>query len=135
MLRAEYLHHVWVIDFQFDQTIDVSTLKFLNVIDEYSRFALTIRAGMRCSAVDVIDMIEELLKFYPVPIHLQMFSGPEFFAYPQQECCVRSGYNMAYILLCPPWENPFVESFISRFRDELLNIELFTSVHEVKLLA
>ncbi len=113
-----------MIDFQFDPTIDVSTVKFLNVIDEYSRFALTIRAGMRCRAVDVIDMIEELLKFYPVPIHLQMFSGPEFFAYPQQECCVRSGYNITYIPLGPPWENPFVESFISRFRDELLNIEL-----------
>ncbi len=52
-----------MIDFQFDQTIDVSTLKFLNVIDEYSRFALTIRAGMLCRAVDVIDMIEELPMF------------------------------------------------------------------------
>lgn len=34
-----------------------------------------------------------------------------------------------------PWENPFVESFNSRFRDEFLNIELFTSMQEVKQLA
>ena len=40
LLRAEYPHHVWAIDFQFDQTIDGRTLKFLNVIDEFSRVCL-----------------------------------------------------------------------------------------------
>jgi len=39
LLRAEYPHHVWAIDFQFDQTMDGRMLKFLNVIDEYSRRA------------------------------------------------------------------------------------------------
>ncbi len=34
-----------------------------------------------------------------------------------------------------PWENPFVESFNGRFRDEFLNIELFGSLQEAKLLA
>jgi hypothetical protein len=34
-----------------------------------------------------------------------------------------------------PWENPFVESFNSRFRDEFLNIELFASLPEAKVLA
>jgi transposase InsO family protein len=34
-----------------------------------------------------------------------------------------------------PWENPFVESFNSRFRDEFLNIELFASVPEARVLA
>ena len=37
LLRADYPHHVWAIDFQFDQTMDGRTLKFLNVIDEFSR--------------------------------------------------------------------------------------------------
>jgi len=34
-----------------------------------------------------------------------------------------------------PWENPFVESFNSRLRDELLNIEIFASLLETKVLA
>jgi len=33
------------------------------------------------------------------------------------------------------WENPFVESFNSRLRDELLNIEIFASLLETKVLA
>ena len=32
------------------------------------------------------------------------------------------------------WENPFVESFNGRVRDELLNIEEFTSLLEAQLL-
>ena len=72
LLRAEYPHHVWAIDFQFDQTMDGRTLKFLNVIDEYSRLCLAIRVGRRCRAAEVIDTIEELLKLYPPPTHLRM---------------------------------------------------------------
>jgi len=59
--------------------------------------------GRRCKAVDVIDTIEELLKLYPPPTHLRMDNGPEFIAPPSS-----------------PWENPFLESFNGRFRDEFL---------------
>jgi transposase InsO family protein len=76
LLRAQYPHHVWAIDFQFDQTIDGRTLKFLNVVDEFSRVCLAIRVGRRCQSVDVIDTIEELLRLYPPPTHLRMDNGP-----------------------------------------------------------
>jgi hypothetical protein len=47
LLRTNYPHHVWAIDFQFDQTMDGRTLKFLNILDEYSRVFLTNRVGRR----------------------------------------------------------------------------------------
>jgi len=87
LLRANYPHHVWAINFQFDQTMDGRTLKFLNVLDEYSRVCLAIRVGRRCKAVDVIDTIEELLKLYPAPTRLRMDNGPEFIAHALQEWC------------------------------------------------
>jgi putative transposase len=51
----------------------------------------------------------------------------------------RSGVQVA-VLARPTssqelWENPFVESFIGRLRDESLNIELFTTEQEARLLA
>jgi len=83
----------------------------------------------------VIDTIEELLKLYPAPTHLRMDNGPEFIAHALQEWCTGSGTGTAYIPPGSPWENPFVESFNGRFRDEFLNIELFGSLQEAKLLA
>ena len=56
LLRAEYPHHVWAIDFQFDQTMDGRTLKFLKVIDEYSQVCLAIRVGRRRTAVDLSSL-------------------------------------------------------------------------------
>ena len=58
LLRAEYSHHVWAIDFQFDQTMDGRTLKFHNVINEYSRLCLEIRVGRRRKAKDVVAVLE-----------------------------------------------------------------------------
>jgi transposase InsO family protein len=85
--------------------------------------------------MDVIDTIEELLKQHPAPTHLRMDNGPEFIAHALQEWCTGSGSGAEYIPPGSPWENPFVESFNSRLRDEFLNIEIFASFLEAKVLA
>jgi len=135
LLRAEYPHHVWAIDFQFDQTMHGRSIKFLNVIYEYNRLCLAFQVGRRCRAAEVIDTVDDLLKLYPAPIHLRMDNGPDLIANALQEWCTGSGCNTACIPPGSPWENPFVKSFNSRLRDEFLNIELFSSVQEPKLLA
>lgn len=111
LFRSEYPHHVWAINFQFDQTMDGRMLKFLNVIDEYSRVCLAIRVGRHCRAFDVIYTIEELLKLYPAPTNLRMDNDPEFIAHALQEWCTGNGSATSYIPPGSPWENPFVESF------------------------
>jgi len=118
MLRAEYPHHVWAIDFQFDQTMDGRTLKYHNVIDEYSRLCLAIRVGRRCKAAEMIDTIEELLKLYPPPIHLRMDYTPLFIAHALRRWSKKSKTIMLYIEPGSPWQKGFTESLNSRFRDE-----------------
>ncbi len=69
--RAEHPHQVWAMDFQFDATADGRRLKFLNVIDEHSRFCLAIRVGRRCKARDVVAVLEELTSLYPAPAFIR----------------------------------------------------------------
>jgi transposase InsO family protein len=109
-------------------------LRPLNIIDEYSRIALEIHVGRRCKTVDVIDTLEELLSKFPAPTHIRMDNGPEFIALALQEWCVGRGTGTEYIPSDAPWENPFVEWFISIIRDKILNIELFMSVCEARML-
>ena len=71
--------------------MDGRTLKFLNVIDEYSRLCLAIRVGRRYWAAEVIDTIEELLKLYPPHTHLRMDNGPEYIGNALQEWSAGSG--------------------------------------------
>jgi transposase InsO family protein len=86
-------------------------------------------------AVDVIDSIEELLNQCPAPTHLRMDNGPEFIVHALQEWCTVSGSGPDNIPPGSPWENPFVESFNSWLWGEFLNIELFLSLPEAKVLA
>jgi hypothetical protein len=65
--------------------MDGRRLKFLNIVDEYSRLCLVIRVGRSCKAVHVIDTIEALLRHYPAPTHLRMDNCPEFIAHALQE--------------------------------------------------
>ena len=83
----------------------------------------------------MIDTIEELIKQYPAPTPLRMDNRPEFIANAPQERCTVSGKGTARIPPNSPWENPFVESCNGRIRDEFLNIELFLSLPEGKVMA
>jgi transposase InsO family protein len=134
-LRATYPGHVWAMDFQFDETADARRLKFLNVVDEFTRQALAIRVGRHFGATAVIDVLEELLLLYGAPTFIRMDNGPEFIAKALQSWCETSGSATAYIPPGSPWENPFIESFNGRFRDEFLNTELFLSLKESQVLA
>ena len=133
--QAQHPHQVWAMDFQFDATADGRRLKFLNVIDEHSRLCLAIRVGRRCKAKDVVAALEELTSLYPAPAFIRSDNGPEFIAHALRRWAESSTTTAAYIEPGSPWQNGFAESFNSRFRDEFLNTELFSTVAEAQALA
>lgn len=52
-----------------------------------------------------------------------------------REWCRLGKTGTAYIEPGSPWQNPYVESFNARMRDELLNTEVFTCLEEAQVLA
>ena len=53
--------------------------------------------------------------------------GPEFIAQAVRDWISAVGAKTAYIEPGSPWENGYCESFNARFRDEMLNGEVFYS--------
>lgn len=51
-----------------------------------------------------------------------------------RDWCPVGRAGRAYIEPGSPWQNAYVESFASRVRDELLDVELFLTLDEAKLL-
>jgi len=117
-------------DFQFYATADGRRLKFSNVIDEHSRLCLAIRVGSRCKSNDVVAVLEQLTSLYPAPAFIRTDNWPEFIALALKRWSENSGITTALIVPGSPWQKGFAESFNSRFRDELLNTELFATVAE-----
>jgi putative transposase len=132
-LHAERPHHVWAIDFEFDETADGRRLKLANIVDEHTREALAMRVGRRCTADDLVNLLDDLVAERGAPAHLRADNGPELIAWALQEWCRLSGAQTCSIEPGSPWENPYIESFNGRVRDELLNLEEFTSLTVAQL--
>lgn len=133
-LAASYPNHVWAIDFQFDETTDYRRLKLLNIVDEYTREALAMRVGRSCDADTVVTVIESLTLDRGAPTQLRMDNGPEMIAWALRDWCRLTGTSTVYIEPGSPWQNPWIESFNGRARDELLNVEEFGSLTEAQVL-
>lgn len=132
--RAERINHVWCYDFVKDQTIDGRPLKFLPIEDEYTRECLALEVARSITAKDVIRTLEELFMIRGAPKYIRSDNGPEFIAQAIRKWLAEAGVQTLYIEPGAPWENAYSESFNSRFRDELLNMELFTTVLEARVI-
>jgi putative transposase len=133
-LRAERPGHVWAIDFQFDQAINGRAIKLLNVVDEFTREALAMEVATSITADDTVGVLERLARERGAPTHVRCDNGPELTAYALRDWCRFTATETAFIDPGAPWQNPFVESFNGRVRDELLDVEQFSCLAEARVL-
>jgi transposase InsO family protein len=126
---------VWSYDFVSDQTSDGRRLKFLCVVDEFTRECLALEVGRSFRAKDVIAVLAGLIAQRGAPAHLRSDNGPEFVAKAVRAWLKAHAVGPLYIAPGSPWENAYVESFNSRLRDEHLNREEFASLLEAQVLA
>ncbi len=129
---AEHKDDVWAWDFIHDRTRDGRPLKWLTIVDEYTRENLALEVGRRMRAEEVIEVLVELFTVRGVPQHIRSDNGPEFIAEAIRRWLDRAGVETLYIEPGSPWENGYAESFASRLRDELLAREEFESVAEAR---
>ena len=102
----------------------------LTIIDEFSRRCLAIVVARRLNSDDVLAALTELFVEHGPPAFIRSDNGGEFTAAAVREWLARIGVKTLYIEPGSPWENGYNESFNGKFRDELLNGEIFYSLVE-----
>ena len=133
-LRAERPNHVWSYDFVQDRTHDGRVFRTLNIIDEFTREALVIRVKRRLNSTVVVDALTDLFILRGPPEFIRSDNGAEFIAKKVRAWIGAVGAKTAFIAPGSPWENGYCESFNARFRDELLNGEVFYTLREAQIL-
>lgn len=134
LARAEHKDHVWCWDFVFDRTTSGSQLKWLSIVDEYTRECLALKADRSITAEDVIDTLAELFAMRGVPGAIRSDNGPEFVAGAIRRWLSQVEVQTRYIAPGSPWENGYAESFHSRVRDEFLALEIFDNLPAARAL-
>ncbi len=130
--RAKYPNRVWSYACVADQTTDGKTLRFLTVIDEYTRRALWIECARHLTSVDVVRVLEQLVELHGKPAIVKSDNGPEFVAQQVQDWIEERIMDVHFIDPGSPWQNGHNESFNGVFRDGCLNRWLFESVREAR---
>lgn len=119
---------VWTWDFTFDRTRDGRSLKWLSLIDEYTRECLALEARRSMTAEAIRGVLATVVAQRGGPPHrVRSDNGPEFAAEAVRTWLDESGSGTLYVAPGRPWQNGYAESFHSRLRDEFLNREEFES--------
>jgi transposase InsO family protein len=104
------------------------------ILDEYTRECLSITVARRITSQDVIYQLGELFLEREIPEHIRSDNGPEFTARAVRQWLRDLGVKTLYIEPGSPWKNGYIESFNGKLRDELLNVEIFTTLFEAQVL-
>jgi len=133
-LRPTHRNHVWSYDFVHGRTSDGRALRFLVIIDEFTRECLSIDVSRKLNSEDVLCRLAELFILRGTPEHIRSDNGPEFTAHAVIDWLEKLEVNTLFIEKGSPWENGYCESFNSKFRDEFLNCELLDTLLEARVL-
>jgi putative transposase len=133
-LSAERPDHVWALDYQFDVTATGRTIKMLHVVDEFTRESLADLVEYSIDADATVACLDKIAGVRGHPEFIRCDNGPELTANALRDWCRFGGCGTSYIEPGSPWENPWVESYASRMRDELLAIEQFDTLLEAQVL-
>lgn len=134
-LVAEHPDHVWALDFQFDVTATGRTIKILHVVDEHTRESLADVVAYSVDADATVGVLDKIAgERHTSPQFIRCDNGPELTANVLRDWCRFADTGTAYIDPGAPWQNPWVESYGSRMRDELLAIEVFDTLLEAQVL-
>jgi putative transposase len=119
---------VWTWDFIFDRTSNGRSLKWLSLVDEYTRECLALEARRGMTAEEIRVILAEVAAQRGGPPHrVRSDNGSEFAADVVRSWLEASGSGALYVAPASPWQNGYAESFHSKLRDEFLDREEFES--------
>jgi putative transposase len=122
----------WGMDFLSDRLVDGRRFRILPFVDHVSRVSPAIEVDSRLTGERVVVVLERLAATIGRPRRLCVDNGPEFVSKALDAWAYCSGLELVFSRLGTPTDNPFVEAFNSRFRDECLDRHWFASLEEAR---
>jgi putative transposase len=129
---AEAPNEHWSMDFMTDRLCDGRRFRALTLVDNMTRESLAIEADVSLTGARVVAVLERLAESRGPPQVIYVDNGPEFISRVLDEWAHRHDVQLAFSRPGKPTDNPFIESFNGRFREECLNQHWFAGLDEVQ---
>jgi putative transposase len=129
---ARFKDDVWTCDFIHDRTAGGGSLKWLTLVDEYTRECLVLHAAVSMTGADVRRVVARVVGRRGSPTRIRSDNGSEFICEALTSWWKGVGSEPIPVEAGSPWQNGFIESFHSRLRDEFLERVEFESVADAR---
>jgi transposase InsO family protein len=129
---ARFKNDVWTCDFIHDRTAGGRPLKWLSLVDEYTRECLVLHVDGRIRGGDVRRILARVVGRRGAPNLIRSDNGSEFVCRALTDWLPRIGAAAIPVAPGSPWQNGYVESFHGRLRDEFLERYEFESVADAR---
>ena len=117
---ARFKNDVWTCDFIHDRTAEGRPLKWLTLVDEYTRECLVLHASGSLTGAEVRRILARVVGRRGAPTRIRSDNGSEFICAALVDWLPGVGAKPIPVAAGSPWENGYIESFHSRLRDEFL---------------
>jgi len=122
-------------DFMSDALSNGRRVRVLNIMDDYSREALTVYADYSIPSIGVIRQLEILQQERGLPAVIRVDNGPEFTSIEFTEWCSTRKITIKYIQPGKPMQNGFIERFNKTYREDILDAYLFEELEQIRILS
>ena len=129
---ARFKNDVWTCDFIHDRTARGRPLKWLTLVDEYTRECLVLHAAESITGSDVRRIVARVVGRRGSPTRIRSDNGSEFICEALTSWWKGEGSEPIPVAAGSPWQNGYIESFHSRLRDEFLERVEFESVPDAQ---
>lgn len=129
---ARFKNDVWTCDFIYDRTAGGRPLKWLTLVDEYTRECLVLHADGSLTGADVRRLVARVIGRRGAPTRIRSDNGSEFICTALVGWLPGVGAKSIPVAAGSPWENGYIESFHSRLRDEFLERVEFETVADAR---
>jgi putative transposase len=122
----------WSMDFMSDRLADGRRYRIFTLVDNFSRVSPSIEVDSSLTGKRVVEVLDRLALKGTLPEVIHCDNGSEFISQAMDEWAHRNGVKLDYSRPGKPTDNPFIESFNGKLREECLNQHWFNSLGEAK---
>jgi putative transposase len=122
----------WSMDFMEDRFGRGRRFRTFNLVDEFSRECPAIEVDTSLRAVRVIRVLDRVVDERGLPESILIDNGTEFTSRALDAWAHQRGVKLHFIRPGKPNDNPYIESFNGKFRDECLNENWFISLDDAR---
>jgi len=122
----------WSIDFMEDKLMNSRKFRTLNIIDDYNREALNIVIDYSFPSIKVVESIKEVIEWRGQPQSIRSDNGTEFTAKIFEDFCNKFGIRHIRSQRGKPMQNGYIERFNRTYREDVLDMNIFENIHQVR---